>query len=183
MENNEGHGAQIWNDPRFFCSLLYPIGALIWAIVAVASLGFPIWYSLRSEPSLMNKTVSSIMVFAIGGLGGIYYTIAAYQIFFLELKERFIVRKARYEDGAFDLEGYYFKADLFQVVDVVSVEEVVADPRWFSQRTGTMLTRNPKLRCNFSLKATLKDGRAFLFPGELFEAQGIETMRRLLENK
>lgn len=90
-----------------------------------------------------------------------------YQLFFIELREKFIARKVVYKDGVFTLRGWYFKKDSFKETEVVSVEQFKADLRFFGKNILTMLTRNPKSRCNFNLKVTLKDGRVFYMPGEL----------------
>jgi hypothetical protein len=174
---------QSWSDPRHFVFLIAPFGVLPWlgGMAVCAYIPYMAYFTEKGLGVNEVKKSTVVVIAIIGFLIGLYFLTAAYQVLFLELKERFIVRKAVYQDGEFDLKGYYFKEDGFKAADVVSVEEVVADPRWFSKRTGTMLTRNPKVRYNFSLKATLKDGRVFYFPGEMFEIGGIETMRDLLE--
>lgn len=181
MPSEKKPGSRSWGDPRYFLSLLMPLGALVWLGETIFLSVLPFIYVRGAVASEANK-IAIVILSVMGVFVGLYYTVALYQVLFLELKERFIVRKAHYQDEEFDLKGYYFKTDSFKVADVVAVEEVVADPRWFSKRTGTMLTRNPKVRYNFSLKATLKDGRAFYFPGEMFQQHGIDELRGLLES-
>lgn len=87
------------------------------------------------------ELASHTLIFLAVFLGSFYYTLGAYQIFFLELRERFIARKVVYENGIFQLKGYYFKEAEFRADEVVSVEPVVVSERWFQKRLGTLLSR------------------------------------------
>jgi hypothetical protein len=121
---------------------------------------------------------------------GVYYTLGAYQIFFLELRERFIARKVIYENDTFLLKGYYFKEDTFNANEVASVEAVVVSERWFQKRLGTLLSRSTRFTIphgkNVNLKIALRDGRVFFFPGEMgrpgqWKDEDVKELRDFME--
>lgn len=126
----------------------------------------------------------------MGFLAGSYYTLGAYQIFFLELRERFIARKVVYENDAFLLKGYYFKEVRFRADEVVAVEPVVVSEHWFQKRLGTLLSRSTRFTIphgkNVNLKIALRDGRTFYFPGEMgrpgqWKDEDVKELRDFLE--
>lgn len=130
------------------------------------------------------------VIFAFLLVGSIYYTLGAYQIFFLELRERFIACKVVYENGAFTLKGYYFKEAAFRAEEVISVEPVVVSERWFQKRLGTLLSRSTRFTIphgkNVNLKIVLCEGRTFFFPGEMgrpgqWKDEDVKELRDFME--
>lgn len=178
-----------WSDPRHLLMLTLPLGGFAWAGGTVFLAIFPFIYSQRDLPSEANKIAFAICSF-VGVLVGIYYTLGAYQIFFLELRERFIARKVIYENGTFLLKGYYFKQDSFKAHEVASIEPVVVSERWFQKRLGTLLSRSTRFTIphgkNVNLRIALRDGRVFYFPGEMgrpgqWKDEDVKELRDFME--
>lgn len=181
----------IWKDGRYFPSYFLPLGMLSWAlgvVYAIYGLLQPFISDLPEESReasiarvglLKVVTVEVIAVVCI--IGALYFIVGGLQIYFLELRERFIAHQAHYLDGEFELKGYYFKSARFRTEDVAEVLKVVQNNKMspFAHagwRYGTLLTRNPRARHNYSLKVTLNDGKAYFFPGEMIEKEGPESL-------
>lgn len=174
---------QSWSDPRYLLTFLMPFGFLVWAGGTVFIAIFPFFQVQKIE-------LGEILVSIIGVFIGLYYTIGGFQIFFLELRERFIAHKVTYQDGAFLLKGYYFKQATFHADEVTKVEPLVVSERWFQKRLGTLLSRSTHFTIpygkNVNLKITLRDGREYYFPGEMgrsssWKAGELDELRALLE--
>lgn len=165
---------RIWSDPRYLFALTYPFGGIAWAGSSIV-IGIGAFYIIGKEIDAGKYSTLELafhaLIFLAVFLGSFYYTLGAYQILFLELRERFITRKVVYENGAFRLKGYYFKEATFKADEVASVEPVVVSERWFQKRLGTLLSRSTRFTMphgkNVNLKITLRDGRVFYFPGEM----------------
>lgn len=186
---------RVWSDPRSFMTMyIAPLGGIAWAagsiVIAIGSI-----YVIGKEIDEGSYNALEISFHALIFLavlsGSLYYTLGAYQIFFLELRERFIARKVVYENGAFRLTGYYFKEAEFRADEVVSVEPVVVSERWFQKRLGTLLSRSTRFTIphgkNVNLKITLRDGRVFYFPGEMghpgqWEDEDVKELRVFMES-
>ncbi|HEX8980897.1 MAG TPA: hypothetical protein VF811_14410 [Parasulfuritortus sp.] len=175
---------QEWNDGRFWFSLiLTPLGMLAWA--RAIPLGLYVLLEHKSVLTSWARFIGVKAIFILTAFVSIWLIIAGIQSYFLEPFEIFIVRWARYRQGSFDLKGYFFKETRFDCNDVITVEKFVADTHWFgppgSWRYGTNLTRSKRMRCNYSLKVSLKDDRVFYFPGEMFEKEGPEELLKRLK--
>lgn len=171
-----------------------PLGGIAWAGSSVV-IGVGAFYVIGKEIS-GGRYSTFEMVFHAGiflalFLGSFYYTLGISQIFFLELRERFIARKVLYENGAFQLKGYYFKEATFQANEVDKVEPVVVSERWFQKRLGTLLSRSTRFTIphgkNVNLKITLRDGRVFYFPGEIgrpgqWKDEDVKELRDFMES-
>lgn len=166
-----------------------PFGFLVWAGGIIISLVFPVNYVLTNHASNSNKA-GTVLVFIIVFFASIYYSIGGFQIFFLELRERFIAHKVIYQEGVFWLKGYFFKEATFQEDEVMKVEPVVVSERWFQKRLGTLLSRStpftiPKGK-NVNLKISLHDGRVFYLPGEMgrpgqWKNEDVKELRDFME--
>lgn len=193
MANHLDEATQTWSDPRFFLTtFVMPIGALAWlgAMIWSAIVPFLLYFSEREAGGDPIRKAVIAGVFVILFSGSLYYTVAAYQIFFLELRERFIAHKVTYRDGVFELKGYYFKAATFQANEVVKVEPIVVSERWFQKRLGTLLSRSTRFTIphgkNVNLKITLRDGREFYLPGEMgrpgqWKNEDVKELRDFME--
>ncbi|MFZ5590187.1 MAG: hypothetical protein ACOY4M_11250 [Pseudomonadota bacterium] len=183
---------RIWSDPRSFMTMyVAPLGGVAWvggSAVMVYALVTVIF--IESWEGYIAKMLAMTIIFALLLSGSLYYTLGAYQIFFLELRERFIARKVVYENGAFRLTGYYFKEAAFSADEVVSVEPVVVSERWFQKRLGTLLSRSTRFTIphgkNVNLKIALRDGRTFYFPGEMgrpgqWKDEDVKELRDFME--
>lgn len=173
-----------WVDSRFwFGFFLIPLGGMAWVRGA-----FYILFGLfqhHAENVNWFRVIVFDVVATIAVLWTIWLLVAGIQAYILEPREIFIVRWARYRQGTFDLKGYFFKETRFECNDVITVEKFVADTHWFgppgSWRYGTNLTRSKRMRCNYSLKVSLKDGQVLYFPGEMFENEGPEELLKRLK--
>lgn len=162
---------QSWSDPRYFLTtFIAPFGFLVWVGGAILFPIFPIFYVLTNHASVSNK-IGTVLAFIFVFFGSLYYSIAGFQIFFLELRERFIAYEVIYRDGEFLLKGYLFKKATFHANEVVKVEPIVVSERWFQKRIGTLLSRSTRFTIpdgkNVNLKISLRDGRVFYLPGEM----------------
>jgi hypothetical protein len=179
-----------WSDPRyFFSTFVVPLGFLVWAGETVFLVVFPYLYIERAAASEANK-IATVMLSIAGTLVGLYYSIGGFQIFFLELRERFIAHKVIYREGVFLLKGYYFKKTTFRDNEVAKVEPIVVSERWFQKRLGTLLSRSTRFTIpygkNVNLKITLHDGRVFYLPGEmgrpgLWKTEDVKELRDFME--
>lgn len=171
MTNHPDETSQSWSDPRYFVTtFIMPFGILVWAGCVIAPIAFSVHYVLSVHASVANK-VADVAVSALVFFVSLYYSIGGFQIFFLELRERFIAHKVIYQEGVFWLKGYFFKEATFREDEVMKVEPVVVSERWFQKRLGTLLSRStpftiPKGK-NVNLKISLHDGRVFYLPGEM----------------
>jgi len=177
----------VWKDGRYVFSYLVPMGTLLWAhgmAYAIYALLQPFVsnvpeHSLEAQIAsaglLKIVVVASIAIICI--IACLYLIIGNIQVYFLELRERFIAHQARYLDGEFELKGYYFKTARFRTEAVAKVEKLELGNRIFGGwRLGSLLTRNPRARHNYSLKATLMNGMVYFFPGEMIEKEGPEAL-------
>lgn len=190
MPNEPGYVMQTWSDPRYFLTtFIMPFGFLIWVGMTVIFAIFPFYYIQRAIPSETNKVVT-VAMYAIGFLAAFYYTIAGFQIFFLELGERFIAHKVIYRDGIFLLKGYYFKKATFHANEVKNVEPIMVTERIFQKRLGTLLSRSTRFTIpygkNVNLKLTLHDSRVFYLPGEMgrpgfWKTEDVKELRDFIE--
>jgi hypothetical protein len=155
-----------WYDSRVWIAALVPFGASVFAMFTVWQPIFIVHYVLENRASVVNKMGTVIVVVPVF-LASLYASIGFFQLFFIELRKKFIAWKVVYLEGEFSLGGYYLKRARFNQSELASVEQFQADPHAFSKHIATLLTRNSKIRCNYNLKVTLKDGRIFYLPGEL----------------
>ncbi|MDP2834019.1 MAG: hypothetical protein Q8Q28_12165 [Pseudomonadota bacterium] len=171
-------------------TLLAPFGALVWAGGTVLLAVLPFYVIERETGISVFEKVLHAGFFLAVFLGGLYYTIGGFQIFFFELRERFIAHKATYRDGVFLLKGYYFKQASFHANEVVSVEPLLVSERWFQKRLGTLLSRSTRFTIphgkNVNLKISLRDGRTFYLPGEMgrpgqWKDEDVKELRDFME--
>ena len=162
MPNSAEKPTQSWSDPRYFLTTFAaPFGFLVWAGGAIICLVFSVHYVLTNHASEANK-VGTVLVSILAFFAGFYYSIGGFQIFFIELRERFIAHKVIYRNGEFLLKGYFFKEATFLTNEVEKVEPILVSERWFQKRIGTLLSRSTKFTIpkgkNVNLKITLRDG-------------------------
>jgi len=191
MPSNQEKSTQSWSDPRYFLTtFVMPFGFLIWVGMTALFAVLP-FYVIEREVgiSVLTKVVHAGFFLALF-LGVIYYSIGGFQIFFLELRERFIAHKVIYQDGIFLLKGYYFKKATFRGNEVAKVEPVVVSERWFQKRLGTLLSRSTRFTTpygkNVNLKIILRDGREYYLPGEmgrpgLWKTEDVKELRAFME--
>lgn len=190
MLNDTKAQKRVWSDPRYLFAFIFPLGGMAWAGGAIFLTVFPFVYFQRDLPSETNKIFFAICSF-FGALVSIYYTLGIYQVFFIELRERFIARKLTYENGTFLLKGYYFKESSFQATEVTAVEPVVVSERWFQKRLGTLLSRSTRFTLphgkNVNLMISLSNGREFYLPGEMghpgqWKDEDVKELRDFMES-
>lgn len=151
-------------------SALFTLGLTIWC----ATVPYLLYFTEREaggNGSLRKTAVTGLFIFFFLGL--LYVCIGFYQMFFIELRKKFLARKVEYRDGEFALRGWYFKKDGFQETDVILVEPYSINPHWFSKNIMSMFTRT---RCNY--KVMLKDGRVIYLPGQM---DRVDELKVLLE--
>ena len=183
----------VWSDPRSFMTMyIMPLGGLVWAAETAFMVYIPymVYFTEKGVGVDEIRRLGVVAVAILGFLAGGYYTLGAYQIFFLELRERFIARKVIVESGVFRLKGYYFKEATFNADEVASVEPITVSERWFQKRLGTLLSRSTRFTIphgkNVNLRITLRDGRVFYFPGEMgrpgqWKDEDVKELREFME--
>lgn len=140
---------------------LFPISALcvLWA-TGVAGISI-YWVAMEDFGDNIAKQKTLLVLFSVLLTGLIYMCIGMYQMFFIELRRKFIARKLeRWSDDVYRLRGYYFKQAEFPASAVTRVEEYHVNPRWFSKNIMTILSRH-----HTNYKVSLHDGREFYLPG------------------
>lgn len=174
LNDAEGIVEQRWSDPKFVIALIVPIGVLGWlgATIVLAVAPYFIYFTAKGAGASEAKKALVTAMAMIFFLGGLYYCVSFFLLFFVELRKKFIVRKLVYRDGEFLLQGYYFKQASFKETELAKVEPHVLSERWFSKDMGgTFLSRStpPNVRSgqNINWKVTLHDGRVFYLPGEM----------------
>lgn len=193
-ECNEVEQTRAWSDPRAYLMMyVAPLGGLVWAggsvVIGVGSV-YVIGKEIADAKYGALEVAFHALIFLAVFLGSLYYTLGTYQVFILELRERFIARKVACENGVFQLLGYYYKKATFKADEVVSVEPVVVSERWFQKRLGTLLSRSTRFTIphgkNVNLKITLRDRREFFFPGEMgrpgqWKDEDVKELRDFME--
>ena len=192
MPSDGESSPRVWSDPRYFITtFVMPIGALSFAGTTMLVV-WMIYHEIKNEAGLSTYMILLNVGVLLFGLSLVlYYTIGAFQIFFLELRERFIAHKVTYRDGEFQLEGYWAKHATFYSNEVEKVEPFMLSERWFQKRTGSLLSRSTRFTIprgtNVNLKITLRDGRIFYFPGEMgrygqWKAEDVKELRDFMES-
>ncbi len=184
MPNSQNGDTQSWSDPRYFLTtFIMPFGFLVWVGGTLFIATFPFFQVQKLE---LGEIIVSVIVFLVG----FYYTIAGFQIFFIELRERFIAHKIIYREGMFLLKGYYFKKATFHANSVKKVEPIIVNESIFQKRLGTLLSRSTRFTIpygkNVNLKITLHDCRVFYLPGEmgrpgLWKTEDVKELRDFME--
>lgn len=165
-----------WVDERRIIIWVLPVSALL--IVGVTAVSAVMPYLVYFSEKEMAVEVSSERTAAIAALFiglfliWFYVCIGFYQMFFIELRRKFITRQVEWDGSGYRLRGYYFKRDTFQPTDVASVEEYRVGHRYLSSTILTLLTRTPKT----NYKVTLKDSRVFYLPGDMERVEGLKTL-------
>lgn len=162
---------ETWTDPRLLFMWIVPLSALVWVSGAVFVLYFAFFIYLPREFPSQGDKAGVVVVALFTASGCSYYLIAAYQILFIELRERFIVWRLTWDGDVFQASGYYLKRASFRPGDVTGVEQVILSERWFQKRIGSFLSRNTRFTQphgkHINLRLILADGRVFYLPGEL----------------
>ena len=121
-------------------------------------------------PPLKPATIAAMSV--VFSLFGAYITVGYYQMFFIELRQKFIACEVTREGNIYRLRGYYFKKAEFSPSDLARVEEHHLDRR-FGRTIVTMLAWAPQTPTP-NYKITLKDDRVFYLPGTLEEVEQLK---------
>jgi hypothetical protein len=194
MPSNRNQTTRSWTDPRYFLTtFVMPFGVLVWVGMSLLFVYTPymVYFTAKGVGVIEYKKIELVVVAVIGALTSLYYTIGGFQMFFLELRERFIAHKAIYRDGVFTLNGYFFKKATFHANEVEKVEPIVVSERWFQKRLGTLLSRSTKFTIpngkNINLKISLHDGRVFYLPGEMgrpgqWKNEDVKELRDFMES-
>lgn len=168
----------VWVDRRRIFIWLLPIGSLgiIWW---GGWLGYGI-YGIFVEDfgSKVAKKVFLIGFFSILLFSLVYVCVGLYQMFFIELRNKFIVSKVVSLGEHYYLNGYYFKRAEFDATDVIAVDAYPVKPR-FGRNIATALSWSPQTK-QPNYKVTLRDGRVFYLPGDTTD---IDELKSLLASK
>ena len=116
---SDGEAAkQYWSDFRVVYFIV-PVSALVFVGLAIwfATLPYLFYFTEKEAGGDASKKafISGLSIFFF--LCCFYMCVGFYQLFFIELREKFIARKVVYKDGVFTLRGWYFKRDSFKEAD------------------------------------------------------------------
>jgi len=158
-----------WVDRRQIVIWIWPVSALVvaggdlvlgWSLVAI-------W---KEDFANVSRKVAMLALNGSLFLAVTYGCVGFYQMFFIELRQKFIASKVIYRDGdGYQLWGYYFKRDMFKPSEVISVGEHRVKIG-FGKNIATLLTWQ-----THNYKVTLKDGREFYLPGEMERLDELRT--------
>lgn len=156
-----------WTDERGMVIWILPFsGAAIIAVTAITSASV---YLILTTPSKWGGDIHEPRVWgffaisAIALLAMFYISAGVIQIFFVELRQKFIARTVIWDGKNYELLGYYFKRESFQPSDVAAIEEYCVGHRYFGSTILTLLNRIPKV----NYRVRLKDGRVFYLPADI----------------
>lgn len=156
-----------WTDERGWVVWILPISGI--AIIAVTAITTISVYLILTTPSKWGGNIDEPRVLgffaisAIALLAMFYISIGVVQLFFLELRQKFIARSVVWDGKGYELKGYYFKQANFTPADLARIDEYRVDHRYFGSTILTLLNRTPK--ANYRVR--LKDGREFYLPAEI----------------
>jgi hypothetical protein len=102
---------------------------------------------------------------------GVYACVGLYQMFFIELRHKFIVSKVVPLGRHYYLTGYYFKKAEFDSDEVASVSEHHVK-KSFGKNIATLLAKAPQTKIP-NYRVELKDGREFYLPAEMEDVEGL----------
>lgn len=170
-------GVHRWHDPRFWWdATIFPAGVLV-SLVVTALLAYApyiIFFTPKGEGVALHKKVEVTLFVLAAFLYCCYRLVGFSQIFFVELRRKFVVWGVTYQHGQFEVRGYYFKRGRFHDADVLKIEPYYTDRRWFSNNMGTLLTRNAQSNLNYKLH--LRDGCSFYFSSEIEQIESLHAM-------
>lgn len=156
----------MWTDQRRFIIWALPLSATLIVALTTWSAVFPFHIYFGDEGIGVSKEKKFIVasIFALIASGGAYVCIGLYQMFFIELRKKFITSKIVPLGERYFLYGYYFRKAKFNRRDVLSVEAYPVKPR-FGKNIVTALSWQPQTELP-NYKVTLHDGREFYIPGD-----------------
>lgn len=163
-----------WVDGRRMIIWIFPLSCV--AVVGQLFLGGysarAIWVEDFGEAITRKATLLLVVGLYIAIM--FYLSIGFFQMFFIELRRKFITRQVVWDGNGYRLKGYYFKRAEFTPADIASVEEYRVGHRYLSSTILTLLTRTPKT----NYKVTLKDSRTYYLPGAM---ERVDELKGLLE--
>lgn len=149
-----------WVDQRQIITWIWPVSALV-VVGSDLVLGWSLVAIWKENFANVSKKVPMLVLVGLIFLAVTYACIGIYQMFFIELREKFIARKVVWDGSGYQLWGYYFKRGTFTPSEVISVDEHRVKIG-FGLNIATLLTWQ-----THNYKITLKDGREFYLPGEM----------------
>lgn len=175
----------MWVDRRRIFVWIWPISAILVIGLTVWSAIFPfhIYFGGEGVGATESKKFTVSAIFIVIAIGGLYACFGIYQMFFIELRRKFIVSKVVSLGKRYYLKGYYFKKVEFDGGDVLSVEP-------YNVRTGlgrgrviaTLLAKTPQTKTP-NYRVILKDGREFYLPAEMADVEWlVRELRGFVKN-
>lgn len=150
---------------------IWPVSALV-IVGGDLVLGWSLFAIWKEDFANASRKVAMLALNGSLFLAVTYACVGLYQMFFIELREKFIASKVVWDGNGYQFWGYYFKQDTFKPSEVVSVDEYRIK-LGFGPNIATLLTW-----MTHNYKITLKDGRAFYLPGEM---ERVDELRTQLE--
>jgi len=120
-----------------------------------------------TQEKKLTVTAISIAVAAIG----VYACVGLYQMFFIELRRKFIVSKVMPLGKRYYLTGYYFKKAEFDGDEVVTIDEYHVK-KSFGRNIATLLAKAPQTKTP-NYRVVLKGGREYYLPAEIRDVDGL----------
>lgn len=165
-----------WLDKHRSIAWVSPVSGIVIfgaTIAFVISLFFIFSNPVKTAGVSTEKLVTFIF-FALAALATCVYLCVGYcQMFFIELRQKFIAREVTCAGDVYKLKGYYFKKADFNIAEIDMIEEHHVDRR-FGRTIVTMLAWAPQTPTP-NYKITLKDGSVFYLPGTLEEVEQLKS--------
>ena len=135
---------------------------------------FLIYFGDEGLGATQEKKLTVSAIFVVIAVVSVYVCIGLYQMFFIELRHKFIVSKVVSLGDRYYLNGYYFKKAEFDVSEVAAVDAYPVKPR-FGKNIATALSWSPQTK-QPNYKVTLQDGRVFYLPGDMNDLDELKTL-------
>lgn len=162
-----------WVDRRFYI-WVWPISSII-AVGMLVIMGWSIYMVILEDfGDKVAKKVFLIGFFSVLFISLVYLCVGLYQLFFIELRNKFIANKVIPLGEHYYMNGYYFKRAEFDVSEVAAVDEYPVKPR-FGKNIVTALSWPPQTK-QPNYKVTLRDGRVFYLPGDMTDVDELKTL-------
>lgn len=107
-----------------------------------------------------GRIIGLLLIGLLSSGSGLWFLVGTYQIMFRDVRKLFIVSELLINDGSVQVVGLYFKHDVFNISDLVSIRRFRIESHWL-KRINSLFARDTD---HFLID--LADGRQFCFQGE-----------------
>lgn len=163
----------MWIDRRRIFVWVWPISAILVIGSTALCVTFPflIYFGNEGLGATQEKKLTVTAISVVISAVGVYACVGLYQMFFIELRHKFIVSKVVPLGRHYYLTGYYFKKAEFDGDEVASVSEYHVK-KSFGKNIATLLAKAPQTKTP-NYRVVLKNGCEFYLPAEMESVEGL----------